>query len=134
VPYGTDGSRFMGATLDPSGLYRLGAVLDWIDQIDLTVPAIHQHVLGLQEQFLTGIAGIAPLQNARLATPVSPGIPRGHFLTFETPEAGAIHDTLAAAKIITDVRENRIRFGFGCYHAADEIAPAAAAIRKALAK
>jgi kynureninase len=133
VPYGTDGSRFMGATFDPSGLYRLGAVLDWIDRIGLTVPQIHDHVLGLQEQFLKEIAGIEPLQQARLVTPVSPGTPRGHFLTFETPDAGAIHDKLAAARIITDVRANRIRFGFGCYHAADEIAPAAAAIRKALA-
>jgi kynureninase len=132
VPYGTDGSRFMGATFDPSGLSRLGAVLDWIDQIGLTVPDIHEHVLALQTQFLSEIAGIAPLQNARLVTPMSPGIPRGHFLTFETPDAGAIHDKLAAAKIITDVRANRIRFGFGCYHAADEIAPAVAAIRKVL--
>jgi len=133
VPYGTDGSRFMGATFDPSGLYRLGAVFDWIDKVGLTVPAIHNHVLGLQEQFLTEIAGVAPLQQARLVTPISPGTPRGHFLTFETPEAGAIHDKLATAKIITDVRANRIRFGFGCYHAADEIAPAVAAIRKVLA-
>jgi kynureninase len=132
VPYGTDGSRFMGATFDPSGLYRLGAVLDWIDQIGLTVPDIHEHVLALQTQFLSEIAGIAPLQNARLVAPMSPGIPRGHFLTFETPDAGAIHDKLAAAKIITDVRQNRIRFGFGCYHATDEIALAVAAIRNAL--
>jgi len=133
VPYGTDGSRFLGATFDPSGLYRLAAVFDWVDEIGLTVPVIHAHVLGLQEQFLAGIPAIAALREARLVTPVSPGTPRGHFLTFETTQAQAIHDRLAAANIITDVRGDRIRFGFGCYHAADEIAPALAAITRALA-
>ena len=29
--------RFMGATFDPSGLYRLAAVFDWMDEIGLTV-------------------------------------------------------------------------------------------------
>jgi kynureninase len=129
VPYGTDGSRFLGATFDPSGLYRLGSVLDWIESIGLTVPAIHAHVLALQERFLEEISSVAVLREARLVTPRAE---RGHFLTFETAQAGAIHDRLAAAGIITDVRGNRIRFGFGCYHVADEIAPAVAAIAKAL--
>jgi len=133
VGYGTDGSRFLGATFDPSGLYRLAAVFDWIDAIGLTVPAIHAHVLGLQERFLGEIAAVAPLRQARLVTPVSAGTPRGHFLTFETPQAGRMHDRLAAAGIVTDVRGDRIRFGFGCYHMADEITPAVAAIARALA-
>ena len=64
---------------------------------------------------------------------VTPAAPRGHFLTFETDAAEAIYRRLAAANIVTDVRRNRIRFGFGCYHTADEIAPAAAAIVRALA-
>jgi kynureninase len=132
VRYGADGSRFMGATFDPSGLYRLAAVFDWIDAIDLNVPAIHGHVIGLQQLFLKEISRVAPLQQARLVTPVSPATPRGHFLTFETAQAGAMHQRLAAANIITDVRANRIRFGFGCYHATEEIAPAAAAMADAL--
>ena len=59
VPYGRDGSRFLGATFDPSGLYRLAAVLDWIDAIGLTVEAIHAHVMELEALFLKEIAGIA---------------------------------------------------------------------------
>jgi kynureninase len=133
VGYGADGTRFLGATFDPSGLYRLAAVFDWIDAIGLTVPAIHAHVLALQEQFLGEIAAVAPLRSARLVTPVSAGVPRGHFLTFETPQAGAMHDRLAAAGIVTDVRGDRLRFGFGCYHVADEIAPAVTAIGRVLA-
>jgi len=130
VPYGDDGSRFLGATFDPSGLYRLAAVLDWIDEIDLTVEAIHAHASALAALFLKEIAGVALLQQARLVTPAAP---RGHFLTFETDAAEAIYRRLAAANIVTDLRHNRIRFGFGCYHTADEIAPAAVAITRALA-
>jgi selenocysteine lyase/cysteine desulfurase len=131
VAYGADGSRFMGATFDPSGLYRLAAVLDWMDRIGLTVEAIHAHVLELQRLFLKEIARVARLQQARLVTPTG-DIPRGHFLTFETARAQEIHDRLASAGIVTDVRADRIRFGFGCYHAADEIAPAVAALARAL--
>jgi kynureninase len=132
VGYGTDGSRFLGATFDPSGLYRLAAVFGWMEEIGLTVGAIHDHVLGLQALFLTEIADVAPLQQARLVTPVAPGTARGHFLTFETPQAQAIYQQLAMAHIVTDVRANRIRFGFGCYHVADDIGAAVAAIGRAL--
>jgi selenocysteine lyase/cysteine desulfurase len=135
VPYGTDGTRFMGATFDPSGLYRMAAVFDWMDEIGLSVAAIHDHVLALQNLFREEIARakIAPLIAARLVTPVAAGEARGHFLTFELDGAQALHDRLARANIVTDVRGRRIRFGFGCYHAAEEIGPAVAAIAKATA-
>ena len=88
VAYGSDGTRFMGATFDPTGLYRLAAMLDWMRTIGLTVDAIHEHVLALQELFLDEITrGVKPLCDARLVTPVGPGSTRGHFLTFETGAA-----------------------------------------------
>lgn len=123
VPYSTDGNRFFGSTFDPSGLYRMRAVFDWMDEIGLTVPAIHAHVHGLQERFLDGIAaaGIAPLTEARLVTPVGAGIDRGHFLTFETPRAADLYQQLLEARLVTDVRGDRLRFGFGCYHTEDVI-------------
>ena len=49
VPYAQGGGRFLGATFDPSGLYRMQAVLTWLDAIGLRVEAIHAHVLALQE-------------------------------------------------------------------------------------
>jgi selenocysteine lyase/cysteine desulfurase len=133
VAYGTDGTRFLGATFDPTGLYRLGAVLDWMDAIGLTVTAIHDHVLALQELFLAGIARaqVRPLCDARMVTPVATGVARGHFLTFELADAQAVHDRLARANIVTDVRGERLRFGFGCYHAAEDIEVAVAAIARA---
>ena len=134
VAYGTDGTRFMGATFDPSGLYRLAAVFDWMDEIGLTVDAIHDHVLALQTLFIDELARakIKPLCDARLVTPVAADVPRGHFLTFELAAAQAIHDRLARANIVTDVRGERLRFGFGCYHAAEEIEAAVGAIARAI--
>jgi kynureninase len=134
LAYGNDGSRFMGATFDPTGLTRFAAVLDWIDEIGLTVAAIHDHVLALADLFLTEIARqkVPLINEARLVTPVDANAARGNFLTFETPRAQDIYTHLAAAGIVTDVRGERIRFGFGCYHAAEEIAPAVAAIARAL--
>jgi kynureninase len=134
IAYGTDGSRFMGATFDPSGLYRLAGVFDWMDEIGLTVDAIHEHVLALQSLFLGKLkrAKVKPLCDARLITPVEAGTGRGHFLTFELAAAQALHDRLARANIVTDVRGERIRFGFGCYHVAEEIEAAVAAIGRAI--
>jgi kynureninase len=134
VAYGTDGSRFMGATFDPSGLYRLAAVFDWMDALGLSVDAIHRHVLALQDIFRAEIArvGVRPLCRARLVTPIDSTSARGHFLTFELADAQALYERLSRADIITDVRGDRIRFGFGCYHAAEEIEPAVVAIARAI--
>jgi selenocysteine lyase/cysteine desulfurase len=134
IGYGGDGSRFLGATFDPTGLYRLAAVLDWMDAIGLTVAAIHEHVLALQDCFRAeiGRAELRPLCEARLVTPVGSGTARGHFLTFELANAQALHDRLVRANIVTDVRGERIRFGFGCYHAVEEIEAAVAAIARAV--
>ncbi len=120
VPYGEDGSRFWGATFDPIGFYRQRAVFDWMAAIGLTVEAIHAHVLALQERFLAQAGELPLLAGARLITPMETR-QRGHFLTFELAGAGALHDRLAAAHIMTDVRGDRIRFGLGCYHNAADI-------------
>jgi kynureninase len=133
VAYGTDGSRFMGATFDPTGLYRMGAVFDWMNDIGLTVDAIHRHVMALQELFRAEVARakLRPLCESRLVTPVA-SASRGHFLTFELAGAQAMHERLTRANIVTDVRGERIRFGFGCYHTEEEIEAAVAAIARAL--
>jgi selenocysteine lyase/cysteine desulfurase len=120
VAYGSDGTRFMGATFDPTGLYRLAGVFDWMDEIGLTVDAIHAHVLALQDLFLAAVARakVRALGEARLVTPVAAGAARGHFLTFELAGAQALHDRLARANIVTDVRGERNLFGFGSSHPA----------------
>jgi kynureninase len=134
VAYGQDGSRFWGATFDPVGFYRQRAVLDWMVTIGLTVDAIHQHALALQGLFLSGVRAraIPHLATARLVTPLaSPD--RGHFLTFETAEAGRLQSRLMEHGIITDVRGDRIRFGFGIHQTEADILAATAAVEAVLA-
>ncbi len=122
VPYGEDGTRFLGATFDPSGLYRQAAVFDWLARIGVTVDAIHSHVVALQTSFLEALRNHAfrPLLDARLVTPLETS-QRGHFLTFETPQAASLYAELLQRRIVTDVRGDRIRFGFGCYHEPGDI-------------
>ena len=122
VGYGTDASRFLGATFDPSGLYRLDAVLGWLAELGLDAAAIHGHALGLQESFIAGLSGLglAALHPGQLLLPEARE--RGNFLTFRTPAAGEIYEKLVAENVITDHRADRLRFGFGLYQDQDDVA------------
>lgn len=135
VPYGIDGSRFLGSTFDPSGLYRLLAVLDLLDAQGLGVPAIHDHVLALQQAFAEALdrAGVPDLAQDRLLVPLDTSA-RGHFLTYRTDKAGAIDDRLRAADIVVDHRDDRLRFGFGLYHDLAEVPAMADRVVRALSR
>lgn len=116
TPYATDGFRMWGATFDPSGLYRTVAVHDMLAAEHLDVPAIHAHVLALQDVFLAE-------NKADLGTLITPidTTHRGHFLTYETPRAAEIQNELESKNIIIDRRGNRIRFGFGLHQDEDDV-------------
>lgn len=121
VAYAEGGGRFLGATFDPSALYRVRAVLHALETAGLDVPAIHAHVVGLEDRFLAALAaqGSRTLTEERLAAPRgAPG--RAHFLAFRHPEAQALQQALEAADVITDARGDRLRVGFGLYHDADD--------------
>ncbi len=119
VEYATDGGRFLGATFDPSGLYRLDAAMRWFEGVGLTAAAVHAHAMDLAERFCAGLRGTA-FDSWRLVTPLGePG--RGNFLAFETPEAEAWQSRLAAAGVVTDRRGWRLRFGFGPYQTTEEV-------------
>ena len=111
VPYATDGWRFMGATFDPSGIYRLHAALNWAQSVGATPAAIHDHAHALQERF---VAGLGRWED-RLVVPLSQPA-RGNFLAFDLPDAEAWQARLTAAGVVTDRRGSRLRFGFGVYH------------------
>ncbi len=115
VGYGADGSRFFGATFDPSPFYRFNAVQDMLLDEGVEVTAIHQHVLSLQERFVAGLSGSA-LTATMLIPEWDPSSDRAHFLTFRTPDAGTWRAALRASGVITDFRGDRLRFGFGAYH------------------
>ncbi|WP_298721558.1 aminotransferase class V-fold PLP-dependent enzyme [uncultured Ferrovibrio sp.] len=118
VPYAGDGWRFMGATFDPSGLYRFNAVQDWLQREAVDVTTIHAHVQALQERFVASLPA-GPLASSQLVVPA--GLPRGNFLTFELENADEVQRRLAAAKVVTDHRGARLRIGFGIYHTFDVV-------------
>jgi selenocysteine lyase/cysteine desulfurase len=122
VPYAAGGARFLGATFDPVGLYRFRAVMDWLASLGVTVEAIHAHVHALQRAFVDRLAAdkLPALDPRQLVIPIEEAN-RGHFLTFRTPEAGALHQRLLDAGIVTDYRGDRLRFGFGLYHDPEDI-------------
>ena len=120
VAYAADGSRFLGATFDPSGLYRFNAVQRWLRQEGIEVTAIHRHVRALQDRLLAGLAG-AGLDLGELLPPAGRG-DRGHFLTFRRPDAADLQQRLRRADVVTDNRGDRLRIGFGIYHDASDVA------------
>jgi kynureninase len=130
VPYPADGWRFMGATFDPSGLYRLGAVLDWLAAENLDAGVMHAHAVALQEQLMAAMAArpVGPFVAERLVVSLAEPA-RGNFLAFEHPEAAAWYQRLRAAGIVTDVRETRLRLGFGLYHTAADVERLVARLR-----
>src|SRR6185437_12002161 len=131
VSYPKDGWRFAGATFDPTALYRLRAVLDWLAAENIDARLIHAHAVALQAQFMTAMADkpVGPFAAERLVVPLSDPA-RGNFLAFEHPEAAQWYRRLHAAGIVTDVRGTRLRLGFGLYHTAADVERLVARLRR----
>jgi selenocysteine lyase/cysteine desulfurase len=113
VGYAPDARRFLGATFDPSGLYRFNAVRRMLAAEGLTTARISVHVEALQEQLVAAIAD-TPLSDAELLNPLDGG-PHARFLAFRSPRAQHWYEALKADNIITDVRGDVLRIGFGIY-------------------
>ena len=120
VGYARDATRFLGATFDPSALYRFTAVRRMLEQNGLTTPKISQHAAGLQEQLLAEV-GATPLASAALLNPLD-GKPHARFLAFRSPDAQRWYAELKAQNCITDVRGDVLRIGFGIYQDEEDVA------------
>lgn len=118
VNYAPDARRFLGATTDPSGIYRMNAVLSNWEKEGITVSKIHQHIQSLQSYFIERLKtqDIFGLTKSDLIHKQEGTASIGHFLTFRTEKALEIHQKLRVQNILTDCREDRLRFGFGVYH------------------
>jgi selenocysteine lyase/cysteine desulfurase len=132
VGYPTDGRRFLGSTFDPTALYRLDAALALLDEEGWTPARIHAHVGALQARVVERLPAGGPgaLDRARLV----PGVAapdRGHFLTFRVADAGAAQDALAREQVVCDHRRDRLRLGFGIYHAERDVDELLARARRA---
>ncbi len=116
VPYGPGGMRFAGATFDPSALYRLNGVMRWRQRLSLTTEKSRAHAHELQTHFVEGLRRLdrSLIDPATLVVPVEDPN-RGQFLTFRTPQARELTNALKQKRVITDAREDRLRFGFGVY-------------------
>jgi len=117
VAFPTDASRFLGATFDPSGLYRANAVHRWLDAVELDAATIHAHVRDLQHRFVAMAEG-RPAREDLVASllPADVTAERGNFLTFATDRAAELDEALGKRNVIVDHRRDRLRFGFGIYH------------------
>ena len=114
VGYTSDAMRFMGATFDPSALYRFNHVRRMLEREGLDTAGISAHVEPLQRRLMDSIAGTA-LARAELLNPLD-GARHARFLAFRHPDAAQWCRTLAALGCVTDVRGDVLRLGLGLYH------------------
>lgn len=134
VAYGRDGSRFLGATYDPTGLYRFNAVQAMLLEQALDTAQIAARVATLramtEDAIASGEAG-ALLRKAELLAPNAEG-PNARFIALRHPDAVAWKSTLMTANIITDARDDVLRIGFGLYHDQSDIPAFCAAVKRVL--
>ena len=119
VGYAKDASRFLGATFDPSALYRFNAVQRMLQENELTTSRISEYVADLQRIFLEE-TGTTQLASAELLNPLD-GNAHARFLAFRNPKAQHWYDALKAENCITDVRGDVLRIGFAIYHDEEDI-------------
>jgi selenocysteine lyase/cysteine desulfurase len=119
VGYTRDAMRFMGATFDPSALYRFVAIRRMLREEGLATAHISAHVAALQAALLDAIEGTA-LADANLLNPLDGG-DHARFLAFRSPRAAQWQAQLLAQNIVTDLRGDVLRIGIGLYHEADDI-------------
>ncbi|WBY06522.1 class V aminotransferase [Sphingomonas sp. 7/4-4] len=112
VGYAPDARRFLGATFDPSGIYRFVAVRDMLRQEGLGTGDIAAHAGALKAHLLAEL----PLK-AELLNPGSPA----RFLALRSPEAARWKARLEAEDVIVDVRGDVLRIGFGLYQDARDL-------------
>lgn len=112
VGYAPDGRRFLGSTFDPSGIYRINAVRRMLDAEGLDTAAISAHCDALKARFLAA----DPLPGL---TVTSDG--KARFLALKGPDAPALYAALTAQGVVTDLRDDVLRIGFGLYQDAADV-------------
>jgi selenocysteine lyase/cysteine desulfurase len=115
VGYAKDATRFLGATFDPSALYRFNAIQRMLAENGLTTARISGHVEGLQRRLVESLSQ-TPLSDAELLNPLDRDTrPHARFLAFRNPSAQRWYEALLARNCVTDVRGDVLRIGFGIY-------------------
>jgi selenocysteine lyase/cysteine desulfurase len=117
VQYRSDGGRFWGATFDVSALYRFNAARRALADAGLDTAAVADHSRGLARAFEAAIRSgrAGRLAEAEILNPVQGDAPRARFLALRHPQAADWRARLLDAGVVSDVRDDVIRFGFGLY-------------------
>jgi selenocysteine lyase/cysteine desulfurase len=133
VAYGADGLRYMGATYDPTGLYRFNAVRSMLAREGLDTRAISDRLAALRAKLARAIAAgeAGVLKDAELLAPNASGYP-ARFIALRHPKATQWKARLMEADIITDARDDVLRVGLGLYHDEDDLSAFCASAAKAL--
>ena len=119
VGYTSDAMRFMGATFDPSALYRFNAIQQMLKENGMATARVAARIANLQTQMLQALQGTA-LGDAELLNPVDGG-PHARFLAIRTSHAERWCAELEAKGCVTDVRGDVLRIGFGLYHDDEDV-------------
>ena len=130
VEYSSNGFRFWGSTQDLTPLYRFNSVWEQFLGLGINIEQIHEYIQTLQTKFLELINNNSYFLNTDLSI-------QGHFLTVQLSTPGLakqFHEDLITHGILTDFRENRLRFGFGMYQALEDIEKASIPISTILNK
>jgi selenocysteine lyase/cysteine desulfurase len=120
VGYAKDAMRFMGATFDPSALYRFNAIRRMLAEEGLSTASISAHVAALQAELVEAVR-TTPLGGAELLNPLGGG-PHARFLAFRSLKAAEWQRQLAGQGCVTDVRGDVLRVGLGLYHDRADVA------------
>lgn len=133
VAYADDGGRFLGATYDPTPLYRFNAVCAMLMAEGLDTREITQRVATLRTMLEKAIeAGEAGrLRDAVVLRP-NRDPPNARFIALRHQDAVEWKATLMASNIITDARDDTLRIGLGLYHEPADMSAFCAAAAKAL--
>ena len=120
--------RFMGATFDPSALYRFNSIQRALRENGITTGRAAARVAGLQSLMLDSIRDTA-LGEAELLNPLAD---RSHarFFAFRDSRAQRWCAELMSRGCVTDVRGDVLRIGFGLYHDEEDVAAFAALARE----
>ena len=105
-----------------------------LDEAGLGTADVSAHAQSLMARFQTAVAGgeAGRLAAAELINPLTGEARRARFLAFRHDDAPAWKSRLQDAGVVTDVRDDVIRFGFGLYQDADDVERLIAACKRAL--
>ncbi|GAA0642544.1 aminotransferase class V-fold PLP-dependent enzyme [Brevundimonas lenta] len=117
VQYRADAGRFWGATFEATPVYRFNGVRRMLDEAGISTADIADHARGLMRRFQDAVAAgeAGKLGEAELLNPVTNEPNRARYLAFRHKDAQAWRKRLIDANVVTDVRDDTIRFGFGLY-------------------